>query len=210
MKMAATIFTLFLLLPSCGYLRDRLKDTADIIPISVSSGPGLYAGVRATGLVGTGIGYAKVSRAGLIRRRWFRYTPPLSKFSNFRTWDETTKGWIITWYRDNDPEPGAGNRIYPDFKFTSMLGMNLIGMGPYIEDKSTKGGYRYHQDLSSLLDVEVDAHILLVGVRMGISPLQMVDWLLGWFTLDIGNDDYSKHFPETEEEEKEEEEDKKD
>lgn len=153
-----------------GYFADRLNDTIDMIPFSIASGPGLYFGARATALAGVAVGYAETTRAGWRRRPTWTAHP--DELAGFRVWSETAKGLTLVWDRTNDPPPGAGN------------------LGPV--PARTLGGpwaYSLGLDPGTALDAELEAHLGYVGLRIGASPLQAIDWLLGWFLLDAAGDD---------------------
>jgi hypothetical protein len=152
-----------------GYFEDRLHDTADILPFSVGSGPGFHVGARATAFLGTGVGYAETSRWGWGHRPADAEDP--ASLAGSRSWHETEKGFVVYWVRDGDPPPGAGN-----------AGFIL----PIREDER---GMSLHLEPGSALDAEVDVHLGYVGFRIGLSPIQLIDWLLGWFTLDFARDD---------------------
>ena len=61
--------------------------------------------------------------------------------------------------------------------------MNKI---PEIEKKILK--FWQDKKLIELFDIEVGAHIVYGGVDLGFSPGQTLDFLLGWFGVDIGKD----------------------
>ncbi len=158
-----------------GYFEDRLYDFVDIVPVNVSWGPGFYVGARATALAGVGIGYSETTRAGSHRRPTWSDDP--FELVNFRTWDETQKGVAVLWTRDADPNPGAGN----------------ILIVPVI-DRENDWRFRAWIDPGSALDAEAEFHLVWVGLRIGASPIQALDWLLGWTTLDVLGDDLNGRF----------------
>ena len=41
----------------------------------------------------------------------------------------------------------------------------------------------------SPFDVELEVHLLAVGIRVGLAPIEVIDWLGGWFFLDLMGDD---------------------
>jgi hypothetical protein len=45
------------------------------------------------------------------------------------------------------------------------------------------------RDLLHLWDVEVGVSPLFVGLNIGVSPGELLDFLLGWFGIDLGGDD---------------------
>ena len=184
MRRAAPLLACVLLLAACrtsarGYFSDRLEDTVDMVPFSVATGPGFYVGARATAIAGTGIGWAKTHRAGWRRRKAWADHP--AELVTFRDWREREKGVLLAWDRSSDPEPGAGN-----------LGVVVPAI-----DEDDDFGYRPYVDLASALDAELEAHLFYVGLRIGASPVQIVDWLLGWTTLDILGDDRENRFVDT-------------
>src|SRR5262245_6103718 len=158
-----------------GYFDDRLRDTIDILPVSVASGPGFYVGARLTAFLGTGIGYAETSRAGSYRRP--AWPEEASELVNFRQWHEHEKGLVVLWTRDADPTPGAGN----------------IVVLPVV-DEQDDFRFRFFLEPGSALDVEAEVHLFYFGFRIGVSPVQLLEWLVGWFTLDPLGDDVNARF----------------
>ncbi|MBI3818937.1 MAG: hypothetical protein HY286_09635 [Planctomycetes bacterium] len=171
-----------------GYFQDRLNDFIDIVPFDVAAGPGFYVGARGTAFAGVGIGYDKVRRAG-----WHHRTANATEASDlrgFKSWRETEAGLVVLWTRSDDPTKGAGN----------------VGFIVPVQPEKTPLSFRPGLELGSALDAEVTIHLGFVGLRIGASPLQAIDWLLGWTTLDILNDDLNARFYNTKEEADEEDE----
>jgi len=165
-----------LLAPACktsfgGYLSDRLEDTVDIVPFSVGFGPGFYVGARATAFAGTGIGWASTHRIGWRRRS--PWPEEAAGTLTFLDWHEREKGLVLAWDRSSDPLPGAGNF--------------LVVLPAYDPDGTL--GYRAILDAGSVFDLELEVHVGLVGIRIGVSPMQAIDWLFGWTTFDLFGDD---------------------
>lgn len=186
-----TLPVLFIFLPffvtSCktttsGYFADRLNDTIDMIPLNVAAGPGFYIGARATAFAGVGIGYDEAHRAG-----WHHRTSDAKEASDlrgFKSWHEREMGLVVLWSRTDDPSGGAGN----------------VGFVVPVQDREFPFKFRPHLDAGSALDAEVTIHLGIVGFRIGASPIQAIDWLLGWTTLDVLNDDLNARFYNTREE----------
>lgn len=157
-----------------SYIADRGRDTLDMIPFSVSTGPGLYGGARATQFLGSGLGYAETVRTGWGRRSDGSDGPlPDSLVSPDSEWQEKTWGWGLMWERDNDPKPAAGNMFF---------------FVPFVDPNSPDAAL----DMSTLLDFEASIHAGLFGVRAGFSPMQFADWLAGWGNVDFLDDDLSR------------------
>jgi hypothetical protein len=101
-------------------------------------------------------------------------------FDGFRTWNEDESvGLILAWKRDDDPEGGTGNLLF------------LFPMpGGSCGDPFIPAHARF------LLDIDAEFHLGFVGMRLGVSPVQLADWLAGWFAVDYLGDDRSVHFAE--------------
>ncbi|MBI3818936.1 MAG: hypothetical protein HY286_09630 [Planctomycetes bacterium] len=154
-----------------AYFQDRLNDFVDVIPVSVAAGPGLFASVRATVMVGTGIGYAEAWRAGVrLPDESHRKYDDLARY---QVWREEEVGLGILWFHQDTSEPDWG------------------GMGNFLIFAFPPGGScgSSHFHFISALDVEAGIHLGIVGLRVGVSPGQLIDFLLGWTTLDIASDD---------------------
>lgn len=166
------------LLPALGcqsdYARNRLYDALDIVPASVGAGGWVYTGVRVTSFLGTGIGAAETDRVG-----WCRRTPdaPADLRGPRTQWHEQATGIVFIWTRDDDPWPGAANLFFV-VPQRNALRFNLFHDRPGND----------FIDWGSLLDVEAELHAG-VGLRIAFSPVQLADWLLGWFGIDLLGDD---------------------
>lgn len=173
-------------LPSCktttgGYFSDRLNDTIDMIPFNVAAGPGFYIGARATAFAGVGIGYDETHRAGWHHRTSDAKDP--ADLKGFKSWHEKEVGVVALWTRTSDPDGGAGN----------------VGFVVPTRCEEFPWKFRPHLEAGSALDAEVTIHLGIVGFRIGASPIQAIDWLLGWTTLDVLNDDLNARFYNTKE-----------
>lgn len=153
-----------------SYLEDRLNDTIDIVPVSFSGGEGIYVGARVTAFFGTGIGWAQTERFGWSRRTPVEGESKQESLEGYVSWPEEVWGGVLAWQRSDDPAPGAGNTAF------------FIPMSNTPAPSDTL-------DLGSLLDVEADVHLWLIGMRIAIAPVQFADWLLGWANIDFLNDD---------------------
>jgi hypothetical protein len=128
--------------------------------MSVAVGPGAYVGVRVTAVAGTGLGYVNANR----RWGW----PGPNAENRLASWNEAyVRGAVLYWFRKSeagDLEPGNGLFFVP-----------LEGDLPGIDWKHA-------------LDLEIEAQ-LFVGARIGISPLEIIDFLGGWVGWDPFQDD---------------------
>lgn len=154
------------------YLHHRLSDTLDVVPVSVAWGPGLYASARATRYFGTAIGIEETSRFGWFRQQHVEPEDSAARAGTFRSSDEGALGILVDWERWGGTPPREGNVLFVVPKEPKGFGESALGSG-------------------DLLDLELELHVALVGLRAGVSPVQLADWLLGWFTVDVLNDDRS-------------------
>jgi hypothetical protein len=200
-----------------GYFEDRLNDTIDMVPFSVAVGPGFYVGARATAIAGVGIGYDNTHRAGWKHRIANASDP--QNLKGFKSWDETEAGVLIGWVRTADPGPlsaATAARPSPRNGPPQATGAgNVLFLAPAQCDGHVENWTLGLTDVGSALDAEVSIHLGIVGFRIGASPLQVLDWLVGWTTLDVLNDDLNARFyrtvakPKTGKAEKEEKSEKK-
>jgi len=152
------------------YFHNRLEDTLDALPVSVAWGPGLYASARATRYLGTAVGAADTSRFGWVWRERANEDDPPTSPSGFASVEEGALGILVGWERWGGPTQRVGNVLFVVPKKPKGYGENAVGP-------------------SDLLDLELEVHLALVGLRAGISLVQLADWLLGWFTADFLHDD---------------------
>ncbi len=167
------------------FFRDRLHDGLEVLPISVATGVGVYGGFRITPFFGTGLGVAQTYRAG-----W--------SDGVIGEWEELNAGWVVAAMRDGPrvDRDGSGENLrfsYPVQDSERHIGGagNFLFFIPFrFGDKSM-----FRQDETpafepvSLLDVEVNLFLGVGGVRLGLSPLQFGDWVVGWFGWDPAGDD---------------------
>ncbi|MBI3819517.1 MAG: hypothetical protein HY286_12550 [Planctomycetes bacterium] len=175
--------------PVGSYLEDRVNDTLDVVPITVSFGPGLFAGVQATPFFGTGFGVAKEwLRFGWLKTKSYNAETRLDLQRMFLASSGFTGGTLLAWAHVVEVANAAA-----DGGTTSALNAGnsllFIPMIPF-----HLGDHPYFDAVSSL-NIEVDLHVAIIGVHVGISPVNAVDWLLGWFSIDFAGDDMNLRFP---------------
>jgi len=165
--------------PGCRYLAARGKDLSDIIAPGFSPGGGTGA------------------RAGLTR--FVAVEVMAQKDETFAGWRSRTPRWIessygllfATWRM-----PGLGTEERPERRwfdvFTTSRRRILHPNREHFEDRrhtmfiySGGSGQRW----IDFLDVEVGASAFVGGVELAVRPGEFLDFLLGFFGLDIGEDD---------------------
>ena len=165
---------LVLALAGCGYVSNRLGDFADVFVLEVTVGPGLDVHAQATGLVGTGFGSSS---------QW----GPMMHGRYVGTGARRSGGIILFSHTEIEEDlmvPLRGDEPYE----APSRGWAVICWPPSRPFR-TKGERR------SLLNVEVGASAI-VGAHVGVSPIELVDFLLGFAMVDICSDDPSRTSPE--------------
>jgi len=178
--------------PAARYAGSRALDLFDVFPLSGRSGVGLYMSARATPFLGAGIGAYDALACGMGPRRW----GPV--------WEEEGSGIGPVYCVDESllsrrgkdlansnliqlPEWPAG----PDALFEEAPGWRSRGhvalVLPYLVRRD--GDWAKLPPWYSLLDCEADAFIGVIGLRIGFSPGEIVDFLAGLFGLDPSGDD---------------------
>jgi len=190
---AAIAFTLPL--ASCAsfgnYLAARVRDTVDVVPVSVAQGAGLLARIRVTNWFDFGIGRASSSRAG-----WRRRGP-----SAETRWDERVHGGLVPWLGEEGWEFGWHEEtkaipfLYSLTEYERSDGETrqagtLFTVTPYREQASLASP---RTEVGSAFDVEAEVFLGIVGIRVAISPTQLFDWAVGWFGFDpLGDDEVGR------------------
>ncbi|MFH0943812.1 MAG: hypothetical protein V2A76_01330 [Planctomycetota bacterium] len=176
-----------------NYGKARALDLLDVAPVSLAVGYGISAQFRATPFFGQGIGHTNNWRVGTGEQRF----GPL--------WYEKERGFpIIGYYRFQSYQgvesriPG-GDPIY--FDETSRYRASLLRIFPamsregqiwypFLPPYHIKAAFEWPRwSIWNLLNVEAGVFAGVVGVRAAVSPLQIVDFVLGIITLDFANDD---------------------
>ena len=147
-----------------GYLADRSRDAADMLTVTVGLGAG--ANVRA-GPIQTGL-FLGFDQAGLRGGRLQRCPQdpyaPMPYVSQLTT---PISGFeSFTTRPKHSPEPSRGKDYVADGILCVTYARNL----PYY--------------------TQIEAAVGLIGtLRLGCNPGELLDFILGWFTIDVYNDD---------------------
>ncbi|NUN47750.1 MAG: hypothetical protein HUU15_02840 [Candidatus Brocadiae bacterium] len=151
------------LLAGCGWLGDRARDAADIVHVDAGVGPQIGATVRLTHLLQAG-----ACAEGL---RWNR--------SAEDAWLDAAH---LSW---NGRQAGIHKRI----GWEAGVGPESIGPRWYVRRWSAEYEEEYREQKRTADEIGFSIHVLFVGVEAGVRPAEFVDFLLGWFGLDILRDD---------------------
>lgn len=215
---AALCASLLLATSACGtnlshYGQSRALDLMDVIPISFAGGIGLLAQARVTPLCGIGIGYANTIRVGSDDQR---YGPlwhekergiPIFRYYRIEAYEDFEVRWPggdpLWWYEDRRARavsylflPGYirdGDFLTPlpsplDPAETDLWTFRswLAGWPPYVI-RVPWNWPPYSR--WNMLNVEAGVVAGPVGVRLGVCPLQVFDFVLGLFRVDLACDD---------------------
>jgi hypothetical protein len=161
-----------LILPAgCSYGQARIRDFGDLFRLEANAGLGLQVHANAGELVHAGVGSSTHGSFG------FEYG-----------------GWISRWQEEHhfplsyvftliDPDDAALHSL--EFDTPGVLSRHRCYM--LLPVGMTSGDLR--KKPVHLFDLEVGALAIVVGVEVGFSIGEFFDFLLGFFTLDIADDD---------------------
>ncbi|MHC4663013.1 MAG: hypothetical protein ACYS8W_15130 [Planctomycetota bacterium] len=171
MKKLMILTLLFPLLAGCAsagtYFKDRALDFTDIFIAEAHWGYGVSAELEASKLIGT--------VAGLSESNWIGWH---GHVSGIKTGKKLyTSGVVLL---------GGNGYGHTAEKCYLGLPINLI---PATGDQE-KGKRRY--PLIRVCDISAQLFLIAGGMRAGVSPGELIDFLLGWTTLDFAGDDGEK------------------
>jgi hypothetical protein len=145
-----------------GWWHKRLQDLFDLLPISIGVGKGVYVGARLP-MLGTGLGWT-----GEVDRYGWATTP--TRPSRAGAWHETGQlGLVFSLSR------AGGDGGYD---------MGYMPFGPW-DPIDGRGGLLWPQTM----DVEAEVHLGIVGVRVGFSLIQFLDFFTSMVGWDMVGDD---------------------
>jgi hypothetical protein len=191
----ASLCTLVPLVCGCGYLADRALDFTDFIYFGASTGGGVIVRAQATHLVSLELGARSDERMYGWRER-------------HGIWDESSFGIFTSSFWS----PVLGSETPPAWNGLDVIktshSKTAFGTGkmvlqendptrPLIEEQRVVET-KHHlfiltkstdMSVTRFFDVQVDASAVIGGVQVGISPGELVDFLLGFLTIDLAGDD---------------------
>ncbi|TET37960.1 MAG: hypothetical protein E3J72_04525 [Planctomycetota bacterium] len=171
------IYLLFLLVilfsvsTGCAYMKDRLRDFSDIFILEASVGPGLGVHIEATRFLGTMVGFGVIDTYP-IKFRDKDFVPEKLGSEGFS--DMLCVGLGVCSF--------VGETDYMYLQYAGLVNWHTLKWLDY-ESKEV---------LPWALDTSVHVHAGYFGLRIGISPTELADFLLGFTTYDIMQDDGQK------------------
>lgn len=180
-----SLLVLALAASGCCYLQNRFADLLDVASVDVGYGPGVYAEARATDFLVPGLGVHSYLEAYSLHGR---YSGPVDRWSGFglppfmtATTYMPVDGRLVS-VVDGDR---SGYDLHMEPPWASYA---MCIPGAWLGSLDHAPGYSLGKRGLRVADVSVHGQCL-VGVRLGFSPGEAVDWLLGWFGLDLSRDD---------------------
>jgi hypothetical protein len=167
-----------------GCATGRWADLKDCGALSIGVGAGLDVSAKvgclfqpAVGVIGSRtvkVGHENRARSGV--------------------WEEKQFVWPVEWFRRATPQPSD-----EDAELLAIGASYTRSRCPALEDDPADDACffpvladRRHRDPFSfheLTDLQVGATLGIVSMRVGINPLEILDFLLGFVGLDIAGDD---------------------
>lgn len=167
--------------PALSYAEDRLLDLADPVKLGLGYGVGLNLSLEPTELLRAGIGVSNEVRAGWEGRV-------------LGSWAETEWGVLLAYahYRGRLPRTPDGEEILGPADGSAEW--ELVVVTPLwgrLPDAAAwaPAGVRKGTPPVRWLDVEAAATLLVPSVRIGFSPGEVADLLVGFLALDLADDD---------------------
>jgi hypothetical protein len=199
-------------------MKDRALDLVDCFKADVGfTGVGIEAHMRVTDAVVTGVGAGGALKHGFkgrhVERGWwdthiglpFSCVYWFQKGEKYKQFPITYYGQVgnIQWYSMG----GSVKSVPGSYEAESIILWPTAfekdpRRFPPIPEKDRPLGYKYtwrpqahpfEKDLVNSFDIEAGGTVALVlglSLHVGFSPGQFLDFLLGWFGIDIGKDDY--------------------
>lgn len=146
------------------YFLSRWYDLIDIVDFSIGAGPGFLVHGRATKIAQFGFGYSDACRVGF-------------------------RGRSAGMWREKRLEAGVSLLYYQKVSRERVSGW-VENFRSDVMDLDTAAVYQNNND-RSFLGIGATVHILLL-VDVNVRPAQAADFVLGWFGIDVLDDDTCK------------------
>jgi len=181
--------------PIGQYFADRALDFGDCFIAEAGVGIGVDVHILCTDMISTGAGISYVNVVGVrhgkkCTGRNVHIGLPFSPFVALLFYKQGDYSFPPLWVTDaiitGSQPKGMPNPTYPRYETSSVLFVNIPGVLGR-EDWDWRRNYP-NEELAAF-DIEVGVTAGLFSLRVGFSIGQFVDFLLGWFGVDIGGDD---------------------
>ncbi len=164
-----------------GYFADRASDLVDIVALDAGNGGWLGARVHAGALAHVGLGYEDADRYGLYFGEWLdgrseRHLYPPASFID--TGDSAAPV---------PPLHNGARKVPPSDLHLPPPSHACWFLFPFLCDQDTRRPAS--DNLLWGLDVEAAVQLPGIGLRVGVSPGEALDFVSGIFGLDLAGDD---------------------
>lgn len=180
----AVFLTLASLVSGCAtpYMIDRRNDVADIL--TATCGVGIGASARLGPLSGGLTEGAEL--AGLRGGRFLKYDIKREESLDVKI------GFLgFEWLAKDELKPRGKNYIATTGMITSgPAGDQRIFYVPFV-CLPYKTGKDRHINWAQMTQIDIQAACLF-GIRLGFNPGELLDFILGWITIDLFNDDLGR------------------
>jgi hypothetical protein len=176
----------------CQYATARLRDAVDCVAASVTAGPGFLLDAQATWLARVGGGYLEGERYAIYYGRPSHFPDtrsslmalaPLFSIEDTQNQPGGPSPWITTvLFMPLAMGPDGGS--HANLLRSPVYGLPWTLRGNPVEllEQRTACGNGY-------MDVGLNVHLFLLGVEFRIKLSEVIDFLVGFATLDISGDD---------------------
>lgn len=171
------------------YWASRALDLWDVVPVSVQKGAGVSVSARISPFAQSGIGwYYSDAAYGMAVGRWGPY------------WYENGMHVALMslefLYQETAHEqwpPGPDGRYqWEDSETIQRCSGNTLVFLPTEVHSHSGFTWATLPEPYAWADSEIHFFLGVAGVRVGLSPFQLIDFVLGWFGLDPSSDDLAE------------------
>jgi hypothetical protein len=164
-----------------GYLADRAGDIIDIVALDVGIGGWLGARVHVGQLAHLGLGYEDADRYGWHYGEWLDGRPESHFYPPASFIDTGGHDTVIP------PLHHGARKVPPSEMHEPAPGHACWFLFPFLCDQDLKEPAS--EGILWGLDVEASVQAPGIGIRVGVSPGEALDFVAGIFGLDLAGDD---------------------
>jgi len=174
-------------LTGCRYVPDRLRDLADIGRVSAGPCIGLGVEVKATGLLHPSLGIVtRSARVGWDSRHCYLFWPEREAFFPMSI-PRTAAYEAATLHPVSAAMPAFyARRSRNPMQDCTSISRLFFSPPPGRRDDDLGVLWRV---VSTVTDFEAGAALGIVSARVGVNAAEIVDFVLGFFMIDIAGDD---------------------
>lgn len=156
------LVSLMVLSSGCAYVHDRVNDLTDIGGVKILAGRGARVAASFNNEKAIGVGYYDFRKYGWDGR-------------SFGVWADSGQDAVVNAERDFEALRGTAGAYCLETEILGSRDENHDHILPAMTFRNVG-------------DVQLTLAAML-GVEVNVSPLQILDFVLGWVCFDIGDDD---------------------